>query len=101
MKEDLYRLTHTCAWCGKTIPEDAEVFGVPGKATVGIDLTSHEGEAIPVRLRQPGKIVYALVVASDSPAKREGYDFTFVACSSSCAECLREALQKEIKAMIH
>ena len=100
-EEELYRIMHTCAWCGKEIPEDSEIFSVPGRARVGIDLRSHEGSTIPISLRWPGKTVYALVVGHDSQAKREGYDFVFVACSAGCAESLREALKKEIDIRIH
>ena len=100
-EEELYRIMHTCAWCGKEIPEDSEIFSVQGKARVGIDLRGHEGNAIPISLRWPGKTMYALVVGHDSPAKRQGYDFVFVACSAGCAESLRKALKKEIDIKIH
>jgi hypothetical protein len=100
-QEDLYRIMHTCSWCGKMVSEDSEVFSVPGKAAAGVDLTDQEGNFIPMKLLLTGKTAYAFVTTSDSPAKREGYDLVFLACSQSCAESLRGALRKEIDISIH
>lgn len=40
--------------------------------------------------------VQALVVAIDSPAKKEGTDMVYPACSESCAEALRQGLEEEL-----
>ena len=37
-EKELYRIMHTCAWCSKEIPEDSEIFSVPGRARVRTDL---------------------------------------------------------------
>jgi hypothetical protein len=89
-------LAHICAWCNKRIPEDAEVFGLPAKARQGIDLKGQEGTIIQLSLALVDKTVPAIVVASDSEAKRQGYDFAFMLCSQACARSLKDALQREI-----
>jgi hypothetical protein len=40
--------------------------------------------------------VQAMVVAEDSPAKRDGKDLLFVTCGESCAEALRQSLDREM-----
>ena len=100
-EEDLYRITHTCSWCGKMVSEDSKVFSVPGKAAAGVDLKTQEGNFIPVHLSLTSKTAYAFVTTSDSQAKREGHDLVFMACSQRCAESLRDALRKEINIGIH
>lgn len=88
-------LLNTCAWCNKEIPEDVEVFGFGAKSQQGVDLSEQEGTIIQLSLLE-GRTVPAIVVASDSEAKKQGYDFAFLACSQGCAQSLREALRKEI-----
>jgi len=89
-------LANICAWCNKEVPEDVEVFGFGTKARPGVDLSEQEGTVIQLPLALEGKTVPAIVVTSDSEAKRQGYDLAFLACSQECAQSLREALQREI-----
>ena len=89
-------LMNTCAWCGIQIPEDVEVFGLGARARAGTDLRDVEGTFIPMPLTLISKTVHACVVTSDSEAKKEGYDFAFLACSERCAESLKAALQREL-----
>lgn len=84
-----------CAWCNKTIPEDSEVFGLGAKFREGVDIEDNEGKIIPLSLVVTNKTIPAIVTTSDSEAKREGKDLMFMTCSQSCAESLRDALQKE------
>ncbi|MCM3900784.1 MAG: hypothetical protein ND866_03695 [Pyrinomonadaceae bacterium] len=86
-----------CGWCADEIPEDAELLGIPAKARADIDITEMEGQVIDVFLTLRERNVQALVVAKDSPAKREGNDLLFVACSESCAEALKQAVGREIE----
>ncbi|RLC73164.1 MAG: hypothetical protein DRJ03_31150 [Chloroflexi bacterium] len=90
------RLLNTCAWCNKEIPEDVEVFGFGAKSQPGVDFSEQEGTIIQLPLALAGRTVSAIVVTSDSEAKRDGYDFAFLACSQKCAQSLKEALQREI-----
>ena len=43
-------LTSTCAWCGKRVSEDVEVFGLGARARAGVDLRGVEGTIIPLSL---------------------------------------------------
>ena len=86
----------SCAWCEKAIPDDVELFSVGAKARPGVDLTSHEGAHLDIFLEAAGRAVRAIVVTGDSPAKREGYDLLFVACSQRCASELKEGVGREI-----
>jgi len=85
----------TCAWCNKGILEDTEMFSIGTKKLPGIDLSDHEGEFIPLRLSLAQKWADGFVTPKNSPAKKEGYDIVFVACSESCGRALKQALQNE------
>jgi hypothetical protein len=88
---------YKCGWCGDDIPKDTELFGVSAKARADIDITELQGKVIDVFLTRRNRTVQALVVTTDSPAKKEGKDLLFVACSESCAEALRQGVGKEIE----
>ena len=87
-----------CAWCQKAIPDDVELFSVGAKAKPGVDLTEREGAILDIFLEREGRSVKAVVVTHDSPAKREGYDLLFVACSEGCAKELKDKVGWEIGA---
>jgi hypothetical protein len=87
----------TCAWCSKEIPEHTEVFSVGAKAKPEIDLSEEEGSIILLPLDVTGKTVPAMIVNSDSQAKKDGYDIVFMVCSEDCGRALREALEEEIE----
>jgi hypothetical protein len=87
---------NTCAWCGKKVRHDVEVFAVGARARAGVDLTDQEGTIMMITLALTNKRVPALVVTSDSPAKKEGKDLAFVACSRRCAKLLKDALRQEV-----
>jgi hypothetical protein len=91
------RAGFSCAWCKKAIPEGEELFTVGARAKPGVDLSAHEGTLLAVSLEGEGRGVKAVVVTNDSPAKREGYDLLFVACSESCAEELRGRIGRELE----
>ena len=88
---------YKCGWCEDEIPEDTELFGFGAKARADIDITDFEGKVIDVFLSRRDRTVQALVVTKDSPAKKEGKDLLFVACSESCSEALRQGVGKEIE----
>ena len=88
---------YKCGWCGDEIPEDTELFGITAKARADIDITELEGKVIDVFLTRRERTVQALVVTKDSPAKKEGKDLLFVACSESCSEALRQGVGNEIE----
>ncbi len=88
---------NNCAWCGKTIPENSEVFGLGAKVRKTFDIKDQEGKIIPLTLIKADKTIPAIVTTSKSEAKRDGYDLMFMICSKDCAESLRTALEKEIK----
>ena len=88
----------SCAWCQKAIPDDVELFSVAAKAKPGVDLTGHEGALLDVFPGREGRRLKGVVVTHDSPAKREGYDLLFVACSEGCAKELKDTVGREVGA---
>ena len=86
----------TCAWCGKHIREDGEIFSLGVGILTTIDLEDREGRLIPVTLSLMDKTVSAIVTAKDSQAKKEGKDLAFPLCSQACGRSLRAALRTEI-----
>ncbi len=86
----------TCAWCGERIPEGHEVFAVGGKAREGVALKDREGKSITLSLALTDRRVQAIVVTSDSEAKKAGNDLMFVVCSPECGQSLKEAVQQGI-----
>jgi len=96
-KDSSIKSDNTCAWCKKNIPEDTEVFGISAKVKKDIDIKGKEGEIISLHFATKNKDVQAVVVTKDSPAKKEGYDLVFMACSQKCAKSLKSALNAEIK----
>ncbi len=93
--DSLNTLLHTCAWCKKTIPQDAEVFAFGAKANPGIDLSDNEGEFVSLTLALANKTVVALVTVKGSPSREAGYDLMFVTCSQKCAQDLKDSLESE------
>lgn len=93
---DPTRVIHTCAWCGKRIPDGTELFSLNAKVRPGVDLTKHEGGAIELTLLRPKRIVAAIVPTRDSGAKKAGNDLLFVVCSESCWRALKEVLDQQI-----
>jgi len=85
-----------CGWCGDYIDDDTELFGIGAKARPDIDITGLEGKVIDIFLTRRDRNVQALVVTKDSPAKKDGKDLLFVACSESCIEALKQGVGKEL-----
>lgn len=81
----------------KAIPGDVELFSVGAKVGPNVDLSAREGEFLAIFLEQEGRNVQGIVVPVDSPAKRDGYDLLFVACSEGCADKLKDAVGREIR----
>jgi hypothetical protein len=86
-----------CAWCDDEIEEDTELFGIGAKAHPDIEPSEMEGTVIELFLSRRNRNVQALVVTKDSPAKRDGKDFLFVACSESCAAALGQSVGREFE----
>jgi hypothetical protein len=86
-----------CAWCGALISDEDEVFALSAIANPFYkkQLKRREGQILPIHLVLTEKVVDAIVVAEDSQAKSEGYDFIFMLCSEACAMNLKEALLQE------
>lgn len=85
-----------CAWCGKDVPEECEVFAVGAKLRGGIEFTNDQsgtGFFMPVSIA--GKMVPAVVTGSGSDAQKQGNELMFMTCSEVCAQALREALLAE------
>jgi hypothetical protein len=89
-------VTNVCGNCGRRIPEDHEVFSLGAKAHPGMLRKDEEGTAIRLTLAYRDEPLAAIVVPSDAPAKRDGYDLVFVACSPKCAKALKRLLQREM-----
>jgi hypothetical protein len=94
MSDMLKKIAKHCAWCERKIR--GAVYGVGAKLTPGVMIP--EGAAIlPLKYPVSGKIMYASVVGTDSPAKRAGYDICFILCSRHCAGQLRQASLTEVE----
>ena len=85
-----------CAWCGFDLRQRHTARVVKAR-TVGA-LPECEGEEfVPFKLAKSGRTITGFCfVSSDSPAKREGIDVIFAACSQKCALALKAAVQEEI-----
>jgi hypothetical protein len=85
-----------CGWCGKGIGEDEPVFAVGGRVHEGIDLSLVEGKIIELSFDIAGKTILAAVAGFDSPAKAEGKDVLFMACSDDCGRQVQAAFADEL-----
>jgi hypothetical protein len=85
-----------CGWCGKRIPQDAEVFGLRCKYMPGTDISGPETRAIALYVHAVRRWVPAIVPAQGSPAKQEGTDLVFAVCSDSCGKSLKAALAEKL-----
>jgi hypothetical protein len=85
-----------CAWCGKTIPDGTECFGMGGKAKVGALLRKHQGRAIIMLIGN--REVPCIVATRDSQAKKDGKDFIFALCSEQCGRELKATFLAEVDA---
>lgn len=86
-----------CSWCEDEIPEDAEVLAVGARARPEFVSEQLEGQFVDIFLVRRNRTVSAVVVTDDSPAKKEGKDMVFLVCSESCAEALRQSVDREIE----
>lgn len=69
---------------------------VGGRVHEGIDLSRGEGKVIEITFDIAGKTVLAAVAGFDSPAKAEGKDIIFMACSADCGYQMQAALADEL-----
>lgn len=83
-----------CAWCGKHIPKDSEIFSIGAKARPGVDLEK-EGNVLELTLDATRKAL-AIIPTQESQAKKEGWDLLFAICSEECAKTLKETVQRHI-----
>jgi hypothetical protein len=88
-------MLHTCAWCNQEIPEGSEVFGFGARSNSGIDLRGKEGQFVSLQLALIEKTVVALVPATGSTPRKDGFDLVFITCSRACAQELKAALEFE------
>jgi hypothetical protein len=84
-----------CAWCGTVIPAGCECFGVKMRLRPEAYRLVKFGAVQPMVLPKAGKTVAIIVVALDSPAKRQGVDAMFQLCSDACGIALQKALRDE------
>jgi hypothetical protein len=84
-----------CAWCGKRIADDLEVYGFGARIRPDIDLSEHEGEAIELTLLTKDRSVPMMVTSEASEAKRDGNDLMFMVCSEQCGKEMKAALEEE------
>ena len=99
MKENMTveRAMRQCAWCNNHISEDVEVFGIGGRFGPGMDLSEYEGGVMPVEIITCDRTIFTFVPTADSPAREDGNDFLCMTCSLSCANSLKEALDRDIE----
>jgi len=92
---DPYHAIRTCAWCDKTIPENAERFSLGAYAKPGFPLAMLAGKAVRLKLMLSGRKITAIIPVNDSDAKRAGNDFIFTICCEKCGKSLRAAIERE------
>jgi len=69
---------------------------VGGRVHEGIDLSPVGGKVIELTFDIAGKTILAAVSAFDSPAKAEGKDIIFMACSDDCGRQVQAAFTDEL-----
>ena len=84
-----------CAWCGKDIDEEAEVYGLGAALCREVDLSEYESQVIELKILTGDRIVPMIITARASDAKKAGYDAMFMTCSNECANEMREILREE------
>ncbi len=92
---DPYSVMRTCAWCGKEILEDSEIYSLSAKALPKMNIERHAGKAFYIALLLYDKSVPVIVPTNDSDAKRDGKDMLFSICSKECGIELKSALNRE------
>ena len=84
-----------CAWCGFKLGRRRTARVVKAQTVGG--LPEYEGEFVSFELAKSGRTITGFrFVTSGSPAKREGVDVIFAACSQECTLALKAAVQEEI-----
>jgi hypothetical protein len=84
-----------CAWCGKGIDEEAEVFGVGAVFCRDIDLSEYESQVIELKILTENRVLPMIIAAKASDAKKAGHDAMFMTCSEECANEMKETLLEE------
>ena len=84
-----------CAWCGKGIDEEAEVYGLGAVFCQDVDLSEYESQVIELKILTEDRIVPMIIAARASDAKKAGHDAMFMTCSNECANEMRETLLEE------
>jgi len=85
-----------CAWCSGKIHDESEVYSLGVKVRQEIALKEYERHCIEITLASEEKALNALVATEDSEAKKAHMDLLFLVCCESCADTLKEVLEKEI-----
>jgi len=93
---DPHKIISICAWCGRKISKDSEIFSLGVKVRSGIDLQYQGGHVVRIFLAKNEKIVNAVAPTDNSQAKEAGNDLVFAICSQQCVGALKQALQEEL-----
>jgi len=96
-EKDPYDVVHECSWCGSSIGDDDELFGIGAKVRPGIDISEYTGRALPFEILIDARKLYAFVPLPGSEAKKHGHDLYFVVCSRQCGKELKARLKEETK----
>ena len=86
-----------CAWCLRRVPEDQEVFGISLRLHSEAFLEVKPGTVQPLYLPEEERAVPLMVVADNSPAKKEGKDAMLQVCSDACGRALQAALRRALE----
>ena len=95
--KDPYDVVHECSWCGSSIGDDDELFGIGAEVRAGIDLSAYAGRALPFEVFIEARKLYAFVPLPDSEAPKRGHDLVCVVCSRECGKELTARLKEEKK----
>jgi len=84
-----------CAFCGRRIEGNAEVYGLGARLREEFKYREAVGRATAVHISAGGREIECLVAADGSQAKLEGWDLIFMVCSEGCGADLKALLEEE------
>jgi hypothetical protein len=85
-----------CAWCAKKLGKNQPVFGISMRLRPEAFSEVAPGTVESLYLPSAERTIPLIIVALDSPAKREGKDAMIQICSDACGIAAQEALRKDM-----
>ena len=88
-----------CGWCHRIIGEDEEHFARGAKARPESQMIfrEKEGTVVVLEITDGSRQILAIIPKADSPARQQGHDVVFQACSEACADALETKMRDELR----